>query len=55
MEFNIYRVRKNFDDIKSQKGAYFTFSAAVKIAEKYGLNVYDNNGKLLFCAKLGNN
>lgn len=49
MEFNIYRVRKSFDDIKSQKGAFFTLSAAVKVAEKTGLNVYDNEGKILFC------
>ncbi len=48
-EITIYRVRKSFSDIKSQKGAFFLFDAAVKTAEKYNLNVYDNVGKLLFC------
>ena len=47
-EINIFRVRKSFSDIKSQMGAFFTFEAAVKTAEKYNLNVYDSGGKLIF-------
>lgn len=47
-EITIFRVRKNFSDIKSQKGAFFIFEAAVKTAIKFGLNVYGNNGELLF-------
>ena len=31
---NLYRVRKNFDDIKGQKGAYFLLENAVKRAKK---------------------
>jgi len=47
-EINIFRVRKSFGDIKSQMGAFFTFEAAAKTAEKYKLNVYDGGGKLIF-------
>ncbi|MBQ6847631.1 MAG: hypothetical protein IJO62_01790 [Clostridia bacterium] len=47
-EITIYRVRKSFSDIKSQKGAFFLFEAAVKTAEKYKMNVYDNVGRLLY-------
>lgn len=50
-EITIYRVRKSFQDIKSQKGAFLIFETAVKIAQKYQLNVYDNEGKLLYKAK----
>ena len=45
-EITIYRVRKSFSNIKSQKGAFFLFASAVKCAEKHRLNVYDNKGKL---------
>lgn len=47
-EITIYRVRKSFSDIKSQKGAFLIFENAVKAAKKHKLNVYDNEGKLLF-------
>lgn len=47
-EITIFRVRKSFSDIKSQKGAFFIFETAVKTAQKFGLNVYGNNGELLF-------
>lgn len=47
-EITIYRVRKSFDDIKSQKGAFLLFETAVKIAEKYGFNVYNNEGELVY-------
>ena len=47
-EINIYRVRKDFHDIKSQKGAFFTLEAAVKVARKFKLNVYNNEKILIF-------
>lgn len=50
-EINIYRVRKTFNDIKSQKGAFLLFEAAVKCAEREGLNVFDGDGKLLYKGK----
>lgn len=50
-EITIFKVRKSFGDIKSQKGAFFIFEAAVKTAQKFGLNVYGNNGELLFESK----
>ena len=50
-EITIYRVRKSFCDIKSQKGAFLLFEAAVRCAEKHRINVYDNKGKILFSAK----
>lgn len=50
-EITIYRVRKSFKDIKSQKGAFFLFESAVKTAKKHRLNVYDNKGKLLYESK----
>lgn len=53
-KIEIYRVRKSFKDIKSQKGAYFSFNVAVKKARKYGLNVYDWKGKLLYKGKRRN-
>lgn len=49
-EITIYRVRKSFRDIKSQKGAFLLFATAVKCAEKHRLNVYDNKGRILFSA-----
>ena len=47
-EITIFRVRKSFCDIKSQKGAFFIFETAVKTAQRFGLNVYGNTGELLF-------
>lgn len=39
----IYRVRKSFDNIKSQKGAYFILENAIERARKTKCNVYDGN------------
>lgn len=39
----IYRVRKQSDDIASQKGAFFFLENAIKIAMKTKCNVYNNN------------
>lgn len=42
-EISIYRVRKSWDDIKSQKGAYFMLETAIKKAFLTKCNVYDSN------------
>jgi hypothetical protein len=44
----IYRVRKSFDDIKSQKGAYFVLENAIKRAIITKRNVYDDNKKCVW-------
>lgn len=41
-EITIYRVRKTPNNLKSQKGAFFIFENAVKVANKTKCNVYDN-------------
>lgn len=41
-DIKIFRVRKNWNDIKSQTGAFFIFENAVEAAKKSGQNVYDN-------------
>ena len=46
-----YRVRKSWDDNKSQKGAYTVLANAKKCADKYGYNVYDSNGKEVYSGK----
>lgn len=43
MHIKIYRVRKKFDDIKSQKGAFFLLENAISLAYKTKCNVYDEN------------
>ncbi len=50
-EITIYRVRKSFDDIKSQKGAFLIFETAARMAEKHELNVYNNEGKLIYIGR----
>ncbi len=44
----VYRVRKNFHNIKSQKGAYFILENAIKMATLTKCNVYDNNQKCVW-------
>ena len=41
-DITIYRVRENWNDIKTQAGAFYIFENAVEVARKSGLNVYDN-------------
>ena len=48
LHINFFRVRKSFEDIKSQKGAFFSLEAAIKTAKKYRFNVYDGNGNEVF-------
>lgn len=50
----IYRVRKEFDDIKSQKGAFFILENAIQTAKRYGCNVYDNNKNCIWNFKENN-
>lgn len=42
-EITIFRVRKAPFDLRSQKGAYFIFEAALKVAIKHKCNIYDND------------
>lgn len=44
----IYRVRKSFEDIKSQQGAFFILENAIDKAKKTKCNVYDGNKKCIF-------
>lgn len=45
---NLYRVRKNWEDSKSQKGAFKNLNSAIELAKKSGYKVYDNNGKQVY-------
>lgn len=45
---NVYRVRKSWDDIKSQKGAFADLQNAKDLADKELLNVYDQKGRLVY-------
>lgn len=50
-EITIYRVRKSPNDLKSQKGAFFIFENAVKVAIKHKCNVYDNSKNCVWSYK----
>ena len=41
-DLELYRIRKSWSNIASQKGVFFIFENAVKTARKFGCNVYDN-------------
>ena len=41
-DLNIFRVRKRFDDIKSQAGAFLILENAIELAKEKALNVYDS-------------
>lgn len=48
----IYRVRKNWNEPKTQTGAYTVYSNAVKEADSHpGYSVFDTNGKKLYTSK----
>lgn len=47
----IYRVRKSWNDPKSQKGAFSSLENAKKCADKYSYNVYGDSGKLVYPIK----
>ncbi len=41
-DIEIFRVRKSFYNIKSQKGAFFILENAIITAQKHKCNVYNN-------------
>ena len=46
---NLYRVRKSWEDVKSQIGAYSVLENAIELAKaNKGYNVYDSNGKQVY-------
>ena len=51
----LYRVRKTWKDVKSQKGAFYDLSNAKKCADKNnGYSVFDENGKAVYTSKAMN-
>lgn len=51
----LYRVRKTWKDVKSQKGAFYDLSNAKKCADKNnGYSVFDENGKAVYTSKSTN-
>ena len=51
----LYRVRKTWNDVKSQKGAFYDLSNAKKCADKNkGYSVFDENGKAVYTSKATN-
>ena len=52
---NLYRVRKTWKDVKSQKGAFNNLSNAKKCADKNkGYSVFDENGKAVYTSNSTN-
>lgn len=45
---NLYRVRKSWEDSKSQKGAFKNLNSAIELAKKYKYKVFDSNGKQVY-------
>ena len=51
----LYRVRKSWKDVKSQKGAFYDLSNAKKCADQNkGYSVFDENGKAVYTSKATN-
>lgn len=46
----LYRVRKSWSDAKSQKGAFRNLANAKRCANRFGLKVFDLNGKIVYPA-----
>lgn len=44
----LYRVRKTWSDVKSQKGAFRNLGNAKKCADRFKLKVFDENGKIIY-------
>lgn len=44
----LYRVRKSWSDVKSQKGAFKNLYNAKRCADRFGLKVFDANGKIVY-------
>ena len=45
---DLYRVRKSWQDSKSQKGAFKNLESAKKLAKKYNYKVYNKNGNQVY-------
>ena len=45
---NLYRVRKSWEDSKSQKGAFKNLNSAIELAKKNGYKVFDSSGKQVY-------
>lgn len=45
---NLYRVRKSFKDVRSQKGAFKSLYNAKNCARKYKMKVFDNYGNEIY-------
>ena len=45
---NLYRVRKSWEDSKSQKGAFKGLDSAIDLAKKNGYKVYDYKGNQIY-------
>lgn len=44
----LYRVRRSWSDVKSQKGAFKNLGNAKRCADRFGLKVYDANGNIVY-------
>ena len=44
----LYRVRKSWSDVKSQKGAFKNLDNAKRCADKFGFKVFDTNGTKVY-------
>ena len=44
----LYRVRKSWSDVKSQMGAFKNLDNAKRCADRFGLKVFDVNGKIVY-------
>lgn len=44
----LYRVRKSWSNAKSQKGAFRNLDNAKRCADRFGLKVFDANGKIIY-------
>ena len=44
----LYRVRKSWSDVKSQKGAFKNLDNAKRCADRFGLKVFDVNGGIVY-------
>lgn len=45
---DLYRVRKSWEDSKSQKGAFKNINSAIELAKKNGYKVYDDKGNQIY-------
>ena len=48
MYYSLSRVRKSWSDVKSQKGAFKNLDNAKRSADRFGIKVFDSNGKIVY-------